>query len=156
MINNEFYDKLGSFIDEMSNKKDDKKILEFVMDEIGYIPEEVQEFIAKKTGLFIFTIKGTIDFYPKFKESLDRVGPKEVKVCIGMGCSGRGSGKLLDRVKEILGVEVGEITLDNKFRLETQRCFGKCAIGPNIYIDDNGYHKVNEEDLLRILKTEGF
>jgi len=156
MIDKEFYDKLEEYIGGLTDKKDDKKILEFVMEEIGYIPREVQDFIAEKTGLFPFTIKGTIDFYPKFKETLERVGPKEVKVCVGMGCSGRGSAKLLKKMKELMGIDVDETTEDGRFSLGTQRCFGKCAVGPNIYVDDRGYHKVEEEDLPRILDGEGF
>ncbi len=62
MIDQEFYRKLEEYIEGLTDKKNDKKILEFVMEEIGYIPKEVQEFIAEKTGLFPFTIKGTIDF----------------------------------------------------------------------------------------------
>ena len=156
MIDKEFYDKLEEYIGGLTDKKDDKKILEFVMEEIGYIPREVQDFIAEKTGLFSFTIKGPIDFYPKFKEPLERVGPKEVKVCVGMGCSGRGSAKLLKKMKELMGIDVDETTEDGRFSLGTQRCFGKCAVGPNIYVDDRGYHKVEEEDLPRILDGEGF
>ena len=156
MISKEFYEKLADYIEGMADKKNDKKILEFVMDEIGYIPKEVQDFIAEKTGLFPITIKGTIDFYPKFKENLEKIGPKEVKVCVGMGCSARGSEKLLKGMEEIFGIEAGEVTEDGRFTLGTQRCFGKCAVGPNIYVDDRGYHKVEEEDLERILKAEGF
>lgn len=156
MIDKEFYEKLANYIEGLSDKKNDKKILEFVMDEIGYIPQEVQDFIAEKTGLFSFTIKGTIDFYPKFKETLEKTGPKEIKVCVGMGCGGRGSAKLLSKMEELLGIEVDEVTPDGRFSLGKQRCFGKCAIGPNIYVDDRGYHQVEEEDIARILKTEGF
>jgi len=156
MIGKEFYEKLEEYIEGLTDKKDDKKILEFVMEEIGYIPKEVQDFIGEKTGLFPFTIKGTIDFYPKFKETIEKIGPKEVKVCSGMGCSGRGSGKLLKKMKELMGVEVDETTEDGRFSLGTQRCFGKCAVGPNVYVDDRGYHRVEEEDLARILEEEGF
>ena len=156
MINKEFYKKLADYIDGMTDKKNDKKILEFVMAEIGYIPKEVQDFIAEETGLFPFTIKGTIEFYPKFKETLEKTGTKEVKVCVGMGCSARGSAKLLEKMEELLGIEVNGVTEDGRFTLGTQRCFGKCAVGPNIYVDDRGYHKVGEKDLKRILEEEGF
>jgi len=156
MVSKEFYGELEEYIEGMIDKKNDKKILEFVMEEIGYIPQEVQDFIADKTGIFPFTIKGTIEFYPKFKESLEKTGPKEIKVCVGMSCSARGSAKLLTKMKKELGIDVDEVTADGRFSLGTQRCFGKCAIGPNIYVDDTGYHRVDEEDIKRILDTEGF
>ena len=156
MVSKEFYGKLETYIDGLSDKQDDKKILEFVMEEIGYIPKEVQEFIVDKTGLFDFTIKGTIEFYPKFKETLKKIGPKEVKVCVGMTCSAKGSAKLLEKVEEILGIGIDETTEDRRFSLGTQRCFGKCEIGPNIYVDDRGYHRVKDEDIARILGEEGF
>lgn len=156
MISKEFYEKLGTYIEGLSDKKNDKVILEYVMEELGCIPQEVQDFIAEKTGLFPFTIKGTIDFYPKFKEGLVKTGPKEIKVCQGMTCGPRGGVALLEKMKAILEIDVDETTPDGKFTLGTQRCFGKCDMGPNIYVDKTGYHKVDESDILRILKEEGF
>ncbi len=130
MVKKEFYQNLENFINGLDNKRDEIKILNFVMEEIGYIPLEVQEFIAYKTGLFLVTIQNAIEFFPRYKAEVTET--VEIKVCNGMGCSGRGNLMFLEEIKKLLGIEVGETTKDGRYKLSTQRCFGKCSKGPNI------------------------
>lgn len=149
MITEEFYNKLGNFIDGFHDKRDEVKILNFVMGELGYIPPEVQEFIADRSGLFLTTIKNAVDFFPKYRESLE--GATEIKICIGMGCKNRGSMLLLEKAKEILGINEGETTGDGRYRLLTQRCFGQCGKGPNVSVDGVLFSNLKEENLEKII-----
>ena len=151
MITKEFYQNLENFIGEMEDKRDEVQVLNFVMQEIGYIPLEVQEFIADKTGLFLVTIQNAIDFFPRYKTSIDNT--VEIKVCIGIGCTGKGSLLILEELEKKLGIEAGETTKDKKYRLTTQRCFGKCTMGPNLSIGGVLYNNVNIENLEKLIKT---
>ena len=153
MITKDFYRNLEDFINKMEDKRDEIQVLNFVMKEIGYIPLEVQEFIADKTGLFLVTIQNAIDFFPKYKSEIDKT--IEIKVCNGMGCSGRGSLLILEEIEEILGIDAGETTRDGKYRLSTQRCFGKCAKGPNISIDGVLYNNFKIENVKKLLEIKG-
>ncbi|WP_319204441.1 NAD(P)H-dependent oxidoreductase subunit E [uncultured Ilyobacter sp.] len=152
MITQEFYQNLGNFIDEMEDKRDEIQVLNFVMKEIGYIPLEVQEFIADKTGLFLVTIQNAIDFFPKYKTSIDNT--VEIKVCTGLGCTGKGGLLILEELERKLGIEAGETTKDGKYKLTTQRCFGKCAKGPNLSIGGVLYNNVAIENLEKLLKID--
>ncbi len=38
--------------------------------------------------------------------------------------------EFLDKVKQELGIEVGETTEDGKFSLEPTRCLGACGLAP--------------------------
>ena len=58
--------------------------------------------------------------------------------------------KLL-RIKDILEIEVGQTTADNKFTLELMRCIGACGLAPAISINDKVYKQVNPERLNEIL-----
>lgn len=148
MITEEFYQNLEKFINEMEDKRDEIQVLNFVMREIGYIPLEVQEFLADKTDLFLVTIQNAIDFFPRYKSSIDNI--VDIKVCNGMGCL-----SILEEIKEMLGIEVGESTKDGKYRLTTQRCFGKCTKGPNVSVDGVLYNNVTIKSLENLMKIKG-
>ncbi|WP_320045920.1 NAD(P)H-dependent oxidoreductase subunit E [uncultured Ilyobacter sp.] len=152
MITQEFYQNLGNFIDEMEDKRDEIQVLNFVMREIGYIPLEVQEFIADKTGLFLVTIQNAIDFFPRYKTSIDNT--VEIKVCTGLGCTGKGGLLILEELERKLGIEAGETTKDGKYRLTTQRCFGKCTKGPNLSIGGVLYNNVAIENIEKLIKID--
>ena len=53
-------------------------------------------------------------------------------VCAGLGtaCYVRGSDKVLEEFKRVLGIEVGETTPDGKFSLDCLRCVGACGLAP--------------------------
>ncbi len=112
---------------------------------------EVQEFIADKTGLFLVTIQNAIDFFPRYKSTIDST--VEIKVCNGIGCSGRGGLLVLEEIKEVLAIEVEETTKDGKSRLTAQRCFGQCANGPNVNIGGEFYNNFTTEKLEKLIKT---
>jgi len=144
MMDKEIYQKIDEFIEGLADKKDDLKILQFIQNEVGYIPEELQEYVAEKTNLFIFSIQNTINFYPSLKT--EKSEAIEIKVCTGRACSGNGSKFTLEEVEKELGISVGETTLDGKYKLLTQNCFGKCPHGPNIYVGDKWYKGVKASD----------
>ena len=71
-VNKEFYAELEEFINGLKDKKNDVKILNFVLEKLDAIPEEVQKFIADKTGLLEISIENTINFYPKFRNKVKK------------------------------------------------------------------------------------
>ncbi|MGL5796669.1 MAG: NAD(P)H-dependent oxidoreductase subunit E, partial [Cetobacterium sp.] len=76
----EFYDELDKFINGLENKKDDYKILSFVLDELHYIPDEVLAYISKKIDMFQFSLESTIKFYPKLQKARTKF---YVQICTG-------------------------------------------------------------------------
>ena len=91
-VNKEFYIELEEFINELKDKKNDVKILNFVLEKLDTIPVEVQKFIAEKTGLLEISIENTINFYPKFRNKVSGKKIKEVSICVGMTCGVYGKG----------------------------------------------------------------
>ncbi|WP_291259334.1 NAD(P)H-dependent oxidoreductase subunit E [Fusobacterium sp.] len=149
MINKDFYSELEEFIAKLSDKKDDVKILNYVLDRLGAIPKEVQKFIAEKTGLMEITIENTINFYPKFRGKDSRV--KEVAVCVGMNCGPAGGQQIYNELVKILEPDEKGLSKDGKILLTTKRCFGRCAKGPNVSIDGVIYSLMNLQDVKRKL-----
>ena len=63
----------------------------------------------------------------------------------------QGSGDILQRLKERLGIEAGEITADGKFSLEATRCIGACGLAPVLTVNDDVYGRLVVDDVDKIL-----
>ncbi|MGI5878425.1 MAG: NAD(P)H-dependent oxidoreductase subunit E, partial [Christensenellales bacterium] len=76
----------------------------------GYLPIEVQDYIARGLDVPLVKVYGVATFYSQFK--LEPNGENTVSVCLGTACYVRGAQKVLDRLKEELGIEEGKTTPD--------------------------------------------
>lgn len=146
MITKEFYDELEKFIDELKDKKNDVKILNFVIEKLDTIPQEVQKFIADKTGLMEISIENTINFYPKFRNKVEGKKIKEVAICVGMTCGAWGK-DYYEELAHLLEIDEKGVSKDGKILLTTKRCFGRCAKGPNMSIDGEIYSMVTMPEI---------
>mgnify|MGYP002598385398 CR=1 FL=1 len=92
---------LHAVIDEL---REDKGCLMPIMQKAqeiyGYLPLEVQEMIAEGLNVPLAEIYGIVTFYAQF--SLNPKGRFQIGVCLGTACYVKGSGDILNKVKEIL------------------------------------------------------
>ena len=56
-----------------------------------------------------------------------------------------------DKVKEILGIDVGQVTEDGKFSIEQTRCVGACGLAPVMTINEDVYGNVDPSKVKDIL-----
>ena len=61
-------------------------------------------------------------------------GKHSVKVCLGTACYVKRAEEILDKLRETLNIDVGEVTLDKKFSLESVRCLGACGLAPVVVV----------------------
>ena len=59
---------------------------------------------------------------------------------------------ILDKIKEILGIEVGECTPDGLFSIEATRCIGACGLAPVLTVNDDVYGRLVVDDVAGIIK----
>lgn len=116
----------------------------------GYLPLEVQEMISEGLDVPLSEIYGIITFYTQF--SLNPKGKYQIGVCLGTACYVKGSGDLLEKVKSILGIEVGECTPDGKFSIDATRCIGACGLAPVLTVNDDVYGRLVPDDIEGIIK----
>ena len=125
------------------------KALQKAQEIYGYLPIEVQSRIADKFDVPLEEIYGISTFYSQFK--LEKKGKYEIGVCLGTACYVKGSGDVLNKLKEKLGVEAGSTTADNKFSLVATRCIGCCGLAPVMTVNEDVYGKVTVDELDKIL-----
>ncbi len=116
----------------------------------GYLPVEVQKIIADKTGLSLEEVYGVVTFYSQF--ALNPKGEYTISVCMGTACYVKGSGDLLDKLSEVLGIKADEITEDGKFSLEACRCVGACGLAPVLMVNEDVYGRLVPADIPGIIK----
>jgi len=116
----------------------------------GYLPIEVQEMISEGLDVPLAEIYGIVTFYTQF--SLNPKGKYHIGVCLGTACYVKGSGDILEKIKEILGIEVGECTPDGLFSIEATRCIGACGLAPVLTVNDDVYGRLVVDDVKGILE----
>jgi NADH-quinone oxidoreductase subunit E len=116
---------------------------------LGYVPEEAIPRIADLLGVPQSHIYGVATFYAQFR--LSPPGRHNITVCCGTACHVRGSMKLLDELRQKLGIGPGETTSDLAYSLDTIACFGSCALAPVVVTDHRVRGRMNRSKLMKAL-----
>jgi NADH:ubiquinone oxidoreductase 24 kD subunit len=125
------------------------QVLHMAQNIYGYLPLEIQRFIAESLNKPLSEVSGVVTFYSFF--STQPRGKHIIRVCLGTACYVRGGKKIIDRLEQILDIEVGGTTKDRLFTFEVARCIGACGLAPAMMIDDVVYKQVNPDKLDSIL-----
>lgn len=129
-------------------------ILQAVQEHYGCLSKESLDEVAQLMQIPTAKVSGVATFYHFF--SFVPRGKHRITVCMGTACYVKGSGKILERMKEILGVDVGHPTADGLFSLEPARCLGACALAPVVVVDEKVYGNVTPDDIPKILADFGY
>lgn len=144
------FQELEDFINSLETKDGALiEVLHRAQGIFGYLPKEVQEFVAEKLNLPIAKVYGVVTFYSFF--TTEPRGKNVVNICMGTACFVRGSGDILKEFEKELGIKNGETTSDMKFTLGSLRCVGACGLAPVLTINDKVYGHVTTSDVKTIL-----
>ena len=146
----EKYEALQVVIDGLKNEPGAlMPIMQKAQDIFGYLPEEVQNYIAKELDIPVSDIYGVATFYAQF--TLNPKGKYQISVCLGTACYVKGSGVILEEIQNILGIENGQCTEDGKFSLDAWRCVGACGLAPVMTVNDKVYPAMTPESATALL-----
>ena len=125
-------------------------VLQKAQEIYGYLPIEVQYIISEEFRISIEEVYGVVTFYSHF--TLNPRGVYNINVCMGTACYVKGSGEILKKLEEKLGIENGSITSDGLFSLESARCIGACGLAPVITVNDDVYGQLVPADVDAIIE----
>jgi len=150
ILSNDKIEKIKAICKSFNNEKGEViNVLHKVQGTLGYLPEEVQEVIAKELNLSLAHVYGIVTFYSFF--TMTPKGEHPISICMGTACYVRGAEKVLEEFKRQLNIKVGETTPDGKFSINCLRCVGVCGLAPIIYVGDKAYGKLAPENVKNIL-----
>ncbi|MBS4981094.1 MAG: NAD(P)H-dependent oxidoreductase subunit E [Lachnospiraceae bacterium] len=141
----EYYTKEGETI----SQEDLVNMLREIQEVKGCIPAAVQKQVAEAAKVKETFLAALIKRYPSLKAENYR---HEIQVCVGAGCSAKGSYDLLKILEKKWDIRQGEVSEGGRFYLRTSGCMKQCVKGPNMMIDKTVYHQVTEKSLGEILE----
>lgn len=115
-----------------------------------YIPRDVIEFLSFSLNIPTAHIYGVVTFYHFF--TLIPSGKNVISLCLGTACYVKGAGKILDKIKDILKIDIDETTEDNNFTLKSTRCVGACGLAPVMLVNEDVYGNITDKDIPDIIK----
>ncbi len=126
------------------------QVLLEIQRENRWLPAEALARVAEKLDVPISRVRHVATFYKTF--SVVPKGRHRVHVCMGTACHVRGATRILDTLKDKIGIQPGETDLDLNFSLETVNCLGCCALGPVMEIDGKTHGKLSPADAAEVIK----
>ena len=148
--------ELASRIIEILEEHKDKPgrlmvILNDIQAKIGFVSEQIQQFIADYLHIPVSKVHGVISFY-SFYTTRPR-GKHTVKFCMGTACYVGGTPQLIDKAKQLVGIEMGETTEDGNITLEECRCVGACSQAPVVVVDEAIHGRVKPSKMAQLIRT---
>jgi NADH-quinone oxidoreductase subunit E/NADP-reducing hydrogenase subunit HndA len=108
---------------------------------VGYLPPVVQRHIARGLNMSVSEVHGVVSFYSFF--TMKPRGKHNVRVCLGTACYVKRAEEIVDKLREVLKIDIGEVTPDRQFSIESVRCLGACGLAPVVVVDEDTHGSVN-------------
>jgi NADH-quinone oxidoreductase subunit E len=119
--------------------------------EIGYITEPMEQYVARKLRVPVSAVHGVTTFYSFFTNRPR--GKHTIKFCLGTACYVGGTPQLIEKAKQLLGIDVGQTTPDGNVTLEVCRCVGACSQAPVMVLDEEVEGRVRTNTFPELLAT---
>jgi NADH:ubiquinone oxidoreductase subunit E len=147
---NPLYQELKKIIEEKKKLQNPLiEILHKAQELFGYLPMEVQVFIANEMDIPVSKIFGVVTFYNAF--TMKPRGKYVINVCEGTACFVKGAKRLISMISDELGIQMGETTPDKKFTMTSVRCVGACSLAPVFVIGEDTYGRVDTRDKIKTI-----
>ena len=124
-------------------------VLNHLQERIGFITKPMQAYVARKMNVPVSKVHGVVSFYSFF--TTEPRGKHVVKFCIGTACYVGGASQLIDKARQVLGIEPGQTTSDGLITLEVCRCVGACSQAPVVVVDELNHGRVKPSQFAKVL-----
>ena len=142
--------KLGDYIDALEEKEGALiNILHHAQELFGYLPQDVQLYIARKLGIPAAKVFGVVTFYSYF--TMEPRGKHIISICMGTACFVKGADKIHEEFRKRLKIKSGKTTEDGMYTIDTVRCVGACGLAPVVIVDGKVHGRVVVDDVAAIL-----
>ena len=125
-------------------------VLNELQSQIGFVSEAMQIYVAQSMHIPVSTIHGVVSFYSFFTTTPR--GRHTIKFCMGTACYVGGTPQLIDKARQILGIDPGQTTKDGAITLEICRCVGACSQAPVVVIDEDVAGRVRPNKLPQLVR----
>ena len=118
-------------------------------EEFGWLSNEVLEYVAQLLDLSPAFTASVASFYTMYYKR--PVGKHHIQVCTNLSCALVGSDRIVDCLRQRLGIEVGETSSDGRFTLSVVECLASCGTAPMMQINDDFWENLTPQRTLDII-----
>lgn len=108
--------------------------LAIAQQEVGWVPPEVIEDVARVLGMAPIAVHEVATFYNMY--ATQPPGRHKLAVCTCLPCALRDGAKAGEYLKEKLGIGYNETTADGLFTLKESECLGACGDAPVLLVNN--------------------
>ncbi len=117
--------------------------------EAGVLSPEAVAEVAEVMDLPATEVTSVASFYHLFH--FRETGRVQIQVCTNVSCLLNGCEQVLHRVKQRLGIDVGQTTPDGRVTLRTAECLAACEIAPMMMVGPQRYGPLTPERVDAVL-----
>lgn len=126
-------------------------MLHELQDTFGSISETNISQISEALNTPMPEILAIVTFHKQFKLNMGGeaalVARNTIRVCSGAPCHVKGSQTIMDKIAELLEIQAGEVTKDQRFAFEVVDCLGACGVSPVMMINDDIHGNLTTDKL---------
>ena len=126
-------------------------LLWLVQENQGYVSQEAEAWVGRILGVARSQVREAVSFYTMFHTQ--PVGRRELRVCTSLPCLLRGSGEVLDQIKESLKIGPGQTTPGQEITLTEVECLCACEMSPMAQLDETFMGPLEGEILEIVLQA---
>jgi NADH-quinone oxidoreductase subunit E len=115
----------------------------------GWLTPELIEAVADYLEMPPVAAQEVATFYSLY--DLQPVGRHKLYVCNSISCWLRGSERIIDYLKQRLGIGLGETTADGRFTLKQAECLAACGGAPALIVDGVYHEDLTQEKVDALL-----
>jgi NADH-quinone oxidoreductase E subunit len=116
------------------------------MNDMGFISLEAMQEVARVLDIPRHHVYGVATFYTMFRKS--PIGRFHIEVCTNLCCALRGGAKIFEKLRQRLGIQLGQVSQDGMWSLEEVECLGSCGTGPCLQINHGIYDEMLDDTSL--------
>ena len=122
-----------------------------IQEDRGYVADSDIDALVEYLGVPRIQIEEVLSFYGQFRRK--PIGRCHIQACRNVSCSLLGAERILDYLKEKLGIAPGQTTADGRYTLSTVECLAACGTAPVLMIDDAYHESMTPEKIDALLQT---
>ncbi|GAB3576332.1 NAD(P)H-dependent oxidoreductase subunit E [Spirosoma luteolum] len=118
-------------------------LLHLLQEQEGWTSPEGMDYVARMLDIQPIEVYEVATFYTMYH--LEPVGKHVIEYCRTGPCCLMGGEDVLAHLKQRLGIETGQTTVDGRFTLKEVECLAACGMGPVFQIREQYYmHLTND------------
>lgn len=124
-------------------------LLHLLQEQEGWTSPEGMDYVARLLDIQPIEVYEVATFYTMYH--IEPVGKHVIEYCRTGPCCLMGGEDVLAHLKQRLGIETGQTTVDGQFTLKEVECLAACGMGPVFQIREKYYMNLTNERVDEII-----